>query len=130
MPIGWSVQPALRCTVVTVADPYTFKQWEAAFAEMKIARACEPWRSFLIDRRHSAPPSPEFVRMMVNVLSGHGDLTGHTRVAVVVSSDVGFGMGRMAQMTAEAINPAISMRVFRTYDEAKRWLTVDSQSAT
>ncbi len=93
MPISWSVQPALQCTVVTVADPYTFKQWEAAFAEMKIARACEPWRSFLIDRRHSAPPSPEFVRMMVNVLTGHGDLTGHTRVAVVVSNDVGFGMG-------------------------------------
>ena len=130
MPISWSVQPALQCTVVTVADPYTFKQWESAFAEMKIARACERWRTFLIDRRHSAPPTPEFVRMMVNVLSGHGDLTGHTRVAVVVSSDVGFGMGRMAQMTAEAINPAISMRVFRTYDEAERWLTVGSQSTT
>jgi hypothetical protein len=34
MPIGWSVQPALQCTVVTVADPYTFKQWEAAFADL------------------------------------------------------------------------------------------------
>jgi hypothetical protein len=129
MPIGWSVQPALRCTVVTVADPYTFKQWEAAFAEMKVARACEPWRSFLIDRRHSAPPTPEFVRMMVSALSGHGDQTGHTRVAIVVSNDVGFGMGRMAQMSAEATNAAISMRVFRTYEEAERWLTVNAQSA-
>ena len=46
----------------------------------------------------------------------------HTRVAVVVSNDVGFGMGRMAQMTVEATNAAISMRVFRTYEEAERWL--------
>ena len=122
MPIGWSVQPALQCTVVTVADPCTFKQWEAAFAEMKVARACEPWRTFLIDRRHATPPTPEFVRMMVNALSGHGDQTGDIRVAIVVSNDVGFGMGRMAQMTVEATNAAISMRVFRTYEEAERWL--------
>ena len=67
--------------------------------------------------------------MMVNMLSGHGDPTGHTRVAVVVSNDVGFGMGRMVQMTIEATNAAISMRVFRTYDEAERWLTVGSQSS-
>ena len=61
--------------------------------------------------------------MMVSALSGHGDQTGHTRVAVVVSNDVGFGMGRMAQMTVEATNAAISIRVFRAYEEAERWLT-------
>ena len=45
--------------------------------------------------------------MMVSALSGHGDQTGHTRVAVVVSNDVGFGMGRMAQMSAEATNARV-----------------------
>jgi hypothetical protein len=122
MPICWNVQPSSPWTVVTFSDPYTFQQWEAAFAEMKALRACEPWRRFLIDRRHSMPPTSEFVQMMVRAMSAHAAVTGHARVAVVVSSDAGFGMGRMAQMTAEASTAAISMRIFRSYEAAERWL--------
>src|SRR5262245_10591682 len=122
MPICWSIQPALQCTVVTVSDPYTFQQWEAALADMVAGRACEPWRTFLVDRRNATPPSSEFVRMMVAALTGHVSAIGDTRVAVVVDSDAGFGMGRMAQLTAEANNSAISMRVFRCYETAQRWL--------
>jgi hypothetical protein len=130
MPICWSLQPASQYTVVTFSDPYTFQQWEAAFAEMVAARACEPWRRFLIDRRNSMPPTSEFVGRMVYALSGHAALTDHTRVAVVVSTDAGFGMGRMAQMSAEASRPAISMRVFRSYEAAEGWLNVKGQQAT
>lgn len=129
MPICWTVHPELQRTVVTFADPYTFQQWDAAFAEMIAARACEPWRTFLIDRRHSAPPTSQFVRMMSNTLSGHAARVGPARVAVVVGDDVGFGMGRMVQMNTEAINPAISMRIFRSYDEAERWLVVSDRPA-
>ena len=122
MPICWSVQPCSQCTVVTFSDPYTFQQWEAAFADMRASRACEPWRSFLVDRRNAMPPTSEFVRMVVSAITSHPSRTADTRVAIVVSNDAGFGMGRMAQMTAEANNPGISMRVFRNYEEAERWL--------
>ena len=121
MPICWNFEPERQRTIVTVADPYTFQQWEDALAEMMAAQACK-WRTFLVDRRKSTPPTPEFVRMMSYSLSVRADRIDATRVAVVVSDDVGFGMGRMAQMTAEANNPAIAMRIFRTYDEAEQWL--------
>ena len=107
---------------MTISDPYTFQQWEAAFADMVAARACEPWRTFLIDRRNATPPTSEFVRMMVYALTAQPAVNGETRVAVVVGSDTGFGMGRMAQLTTEANSSAISMRVFWTYEEAERWL--------
>jgi hypothetical protein len=128
MPICWNIEADRRRTVVTVADPYTFQQWEDALAEMMAAQACK-WRTFLIDRRKSTPPTPEFVRMMSYSLAVRADRIDQTRVAVVVSGDVGFGMGRMAQMTAEANNPAISMRVFRAYDEAERWLGAATPNA-
>jgi hypothetical protein len=121
MPICWNIQQERQRTVVTVEDPYTLQQWEDALAEMMAAQACK-WRTFLIDRRQSTPPTPEFVRTMSYSLAVRTDRIDQTRVAVVVSDDVGFGMGRMAQMIAEANNPAISMRVFRAYDDAERWL--------
>jgi hypothetical protein len=60
--------------------------------------------------------------MMVSAFTGHPAVTGDMRVAVVVACDAGFGMGRMAPLTAEANSSAISMRVFRCYETAQRWL--------
>ena len=89
---------------------------------MVAAGAREPWRTFLVDGRNSTPPTSEFVRMMVSAITGQSSVTGYARVAVVVDSEAGFGMGRMAQLTAEANSSAICMRVFRCYDTAQRWL--------
>ena len=60
--------------------------------------------------------------MMVYMLTAQPAGNGETRVAVVVGSDAGFGMGRMAQLTTEANSSAISMRVFWAYEEAEHWL--------
>ena len=44
-----------------------------------------------------------------------------SRRAVVVPSDLGFGMARMYEMLRESRGGG--MRVFRDYDEARRWVT-------
>ena len=125
MPVSWTIEPQSRHTLVTFTDPYTFQDWDSAFAEMVAARACEPWRRFLIDRRASTPPTTEFIRSMARVFSTRADLIGMARVAVVVSTEVGFGMGRMAQLLAEGSNPSITIRTFRDYAAAQQWLHVD-----
>lgn len=122
MPISWSVEPAARRAVVTLIDPYTIQEWEAAMSAMIAARACQPWGNFLIDRRQSTPPTVEFVRRMTDFFGIHAAEMARARAAVIVSSDVGFGMARMTQLTAEARNPAITIRIFRSYDDADRWL--------
>src|SRR5215510_4407824 len=48
-------------------------------------------------------------------------LSAASRRAVVVPSDLGFGMARMYEMLREDRGGAA--RVFRDYDEARRWVT-------
>jgi hypothetical protein len=123
MPVCWSLEPPARRVVLTVTDPYTFHEWEEAVSTLLIDRACGSWRAFLVDRRQSSPPTTEFIRRMADFFSVHAAEMGNSRVAVVVSSEVGFGMSRMAQMSAEARNPSITIRTFRTYEDGERWLT-------
>jgi hypothetical protein len=46
-----------------------------------------------------------------------------SRRAVVVPSELGFGMARMYEMLREG--SGAKMRVFRDYDEAERWVSSD-----
>jgi hypothetical protein len=121
MPVSWAPGPAGHCTIVTLTDPYSFLEWEKALAGMMAARACEPRGCFLVDRRQAAPPTTEFV---------HVATIGQVRVAVVVDSDASFGMARMSQLLAEAQTPGITIRAFRSYAEAERWLGTGGASVT
>jgi hypothetical protein len=122
MPVSWRVEPAARRTLVTLSDPYSFPEWEETLAAMIDAGACEPWRAFLVDRRDAAAPTTDFVRRMADAFGRHAQKIGSARVAIVVSNDVNFGMARMTQMLAEAQTPFITIRAFRKFEEAERWL--------
>ena len=122
MPVSWQVDPTARRTLITLSDPYSFPEWEAALTEMIEAGACEPWRAFLVDRRDCAPPTTDFVRRMADAFGRNAPRIGSARVAIVVSNDVNFGMARMTQMLAEAQTPFITIRAFRKLDDAERWL--------
>ena len=122
MPVCWSLEPPARRVVFTVTDPYTFHEWEDAVYAMLGNEYCTAWRAFLVDRRASTPPTTEFIRRMTDFFAAHADQMGHSRVAVVVNSDVGFGMSRMAQMSTEARTPTIVIRTFRSYEDGERWL--------
>ena len=47
-------------------------------------------------------------------------MLGMRRTVFVVPTDLGFGMARMYEMLSEARGGG--MRVFRDYDEARRWV--------
>lgn len=123
MPVSWSVDPASRRAVLTLTDPYTFQEWESALSAIIGHSAFAPPYNFLIDRRQASAPTAEFVRRMADFFASHARELGHSRGAVIVSSEVAYGAGRMAQLMAEARNPAITMRIFRDDVEAERWLS-------
>jgi hypothetical protein len=45
------------------------------------------------------------------------------RAAILVRDDAGFGMGRMPGFRVKGENPDVTLRTFRDYDRAVKWLT-------
>ena len=54
--------------------------------------------------------------------AAHSPFIPGTRRALVVSSDVAFGLGRMYENYREAISPKDQIRIFRHLKEAEEWL--------
>ena len=117
MPVHVSAQPAYA--VMTYEDPYDFPQWEAA---MHALIAANQDGKLLVDRRRASAPSKEFVARMASFLERQAEPLKGWRTAVVSGDDAGYGVGRMMQLTMEARRVAFRIRVFRTYEEAERWL--------
>ena len=55
-------------------------------------------------------------------LATHGE-RGDGRMALVVSSDLGYGLSRMAMAIGSATNGHLNLRVFRSVDHAKAWFS-------
>ena len=63
------------------------------------------------------------VSRMVDVMQRTGDRRFAAKAAIVVSSDVSFGMGRMVELWSdERVDP--SFRIFRDMDAAREWLGI------
>ena len=83
----------------------------------------EPGLAFseLIDARGSIPDfSPADVRVLVAWLRWLGERTRLGPTAVVVDSDLEFGMVRMIEILVEDV---CQVKPFRSVEEAERWLT-------
>ena len=59
---------------------------------------------------------------MADAFGRYSTQIGSARVAIVVNNDVNYGMARMTQMLAEAQTPTITIRAFRKFEDAERWL--------
>ena len=68
--------------------------------------------------------SSEGVSSMVGIMESTADRRSAARAAIVVSSDVAFGMGRMIEiMSEERVDP--SFRIFRDMAAAREWLHIE-----
>lgn len=122
MPVSASVDPDGRFAVLTLRDPYTIEEWQAAVLAALETPVYRTARTLLVDRRGTAPPTTAFVESMALFLADRAEATAGERVAIVVSDDASFGMGRMTELRTELTNPASKRRTFRDYDAAVRWL--------
>jgi hypothetical protein len=66
----------------------------------------------------------ERVRSMIIVMRETAERRSGAKAAIVVTSDVAFGMARMVELRTEAAESP-SFRVFREMAEAEEWLDLE-----
>ena len=123
MPVSTAPDPDHRFQVVLVTDPCSLNECRAGLSEAIAAPTFMERRALLVDRRAADLVTVAFVDEMVSFVSAHRDALAGSRAAIVTSSDAAYGMSRMMQLKSEARNPDLSIRAFRSYDEAVSWLT-------
>jgi len=95
-------------------------------AELRSAQEITPDFGLLIDFRNAV--GRDVTTQGVRALAAESlVLSPDSRRALVVPSDLGFGMGRMYQMLREGQGGQIN--VFRDIDEARRWVTRREQDS-
>lgn len=119
MPVVLTVDPAGRFAVLTITDLYTIDQWRSAMAALLEHLVYHERGAVLVDRRHCVAPDGVFLSEMRQFFTRRKRDTSGMMAAVVVSDDAGFEMGR----ESERANTDGTIRTFRNYDEAERWLT-------
>jgi hypothetical protein len=120
MPIGWAIDPAQRLVTIRYDDPYSFEEWREALTAVVRDASYERGFGFLIDRRFSAPPTADFAEKVAEFVAGHLEKIGPSRVAIVVSTTAGFGMGRMQQVLNET--SGLPSRAFTSLASGVEWL--------
>jgi hypothetical protein len=118
MPMLLSADPADRFAVLTATDPYTIEEWRSAMAALLEHAVYRARGAVLVDRRTCTPPDSAFVSEMNLFFTRRKSDVSIMIAAVVVSNDAGFDMGQKT----ERANPDASIRTFRSYEDAKRWL--------
>jgi hypothetical protein len=59
---------------------------------------------------------------LLTFIERHAEQMKRWRAAVVTSTDAGYGVARMLELSAEARNLAVQIRAFRDIRSAERWL--------
>jgi hypothetical protein len=124
MPVNWSVDAANKVVTIRYVDPYTEDEWREAVAAALRDEAYQHGFDFLIDRRFAQAPSEAFARAVAVFISAHIGEFGPARVAIVVSSEAGYGMGRIQQVLNETAG--LESRAFTSQDAAADWLRADA----
>ena len=113
--------------VIVFSDPYSADEAEGVLREIFTrGGGARPLR-VLVDARHSAAPSPPFVRRAATFWSAHIEEMRGAKLAVVVATDAQFGMARMAQISVEVSELPFALRAFRDWADAEGWLDSASE---
>jgi len=128
MPITWTVDGPGRLVRITISDPYTFSEWEAAARDVLKHPEFVPGTSLLVDRRKATAPDTAFVRGIIDFGMKHAERIGHVRTAIVVADHaVAYGMARMSELLVEAKGLPFVTFTCNSIEEAERWLDRNPQ---
>ncbi len=121
MPVSHFVDKELGILVVIREGQTGADEEEESFRARKSDPAIEPGLPVLVDSRKVDPPdSVATVRRMARIVQNNAERLRCARTALLVGSDVQYGMARMYMALTEPIHPDTA--VFRDYDEALKWL--------
>ena len=122
MPVTWRVDSAEPFAVVSLTDPYTFEEWRTGILPLLDDPLFQSYRAVLVDRRHAAPATTEFVNAVIDFMAAHSARVAE-RTALLVGNDTSFGMSRMTQLIADSRHPQAKIGVFRSREDAVAWLS-------
>lgn len=112
--------------VLRARGDFDLDEVRASLAECATLAAAEPVGGLLIEDTSTFRVAAQDVQSLVALLEDV--LTDATlRAAVVVPSDVQFGIGRMVATYCD--ERSVPFRAFRTEDEARTWLASDAGSS-
>jgi hypothetical protein len=115
-----------RVVILGVSGELSDEGLQSLAAELRTAPEITPDFGLLIDFRNAV--GRDVTSQGVRALATESlVLSPDSRRALVVPSDLGFGMGRMYQMLREGQGGQIN--VFRDIDEARRWVTRREQDS-
>ena len=107
-------------------EPLSIEVWKQTLLAIFADPDFEPGFNFLSDRRSSDQArTSNFLRAALEFLKTHEDKMGKCKWATVVSTTVAYGTGRMAQILSQ--NMQIDVEVFTDIDEARQWLSGESE---
>ena len=122
MPITWTEDSRNKWVVVTYTDPYTSADFTRALNDVLARRRTLGAVRMLVDRRNASAATGEFVERVISFGTSEPKRWTDARVALVVSGDAAFGMGRILQTRAELSMPSMAVSVFRDLPSAEVWL--------
>ncbi len=123
MSIESSTDKSKSLTVFTGKGEVTYEEVKAAIGSFYDGKRTE---NVLWDLQNASIDmiAPTQVRQLATLLKQYGGARKGVRTAIVSSLDITFGLARMlvAMLEIKERDVSVYMNVFRTIDEAHRWL--------
>ncbi len=125
MPMTYTIDKANSLVRIVGTGLLTDEEMVECIASLRADPELEPDMNTLSDMRDiEVGFTRNGINGMVKVMRDSSERRAAAKAAIVVSSDVAYGMGRMLEIVAEGeVEP--SFRIFRDMDSALSWLEID-----
>lgn len=107
---------------VVISDPYTLLDWKDVMHSIAERRGDHGPLRLIIDGRDCTPPTAEFIVRALSIMELPALGAAGGRVAIVVTSDAAYGMGRLTEAAVDIRKLPFALRTFRDWTDAERWL--------
>lgn len=125
MPIDCEIDSEAGIVYTTIVGQVSANEVIEKLAAVITSTGYRPGFNGLIDlTKSSYTPKGNEVRQIAQLLVSHNARIGHSRSALVVSRDLGYGLARMFQEMAD--ESVIETRIFRDMTEARTWLGLNN----
>jgi hypothetical protein len=123
MPIHTAINNELHCIERIVDGEFNFNKFFSSFQEIETVPGFVKGMDALWDLRHAdlSQISVDTIDKISHYIANNTDKRGEGyRIALVVNSDLAFGLARMFRSMSD--HTPVSINIFRSMDDAHEWL--------
>jgi hypothetical protein len=130
MPVTYRLDTSAEVVLATAHGIVTDDEFLAYATRMVNDPLIDPAVDQLLDLRDvdDAAVMTDTIRRVAEIFRGFDPIPARSKLAIVASKDLLFGMARMYEVYRD--RDEASIRVFRDIDEARRWLGLVESAAT